>query len=86
MKNSENCQVNQTQPIPLMEVDANENANRVAKDASIVAEKYNLVAAEQYGILGGSAIHLATNKQVMYNISRQIKKPMLVCSNDARSC
>ena len=65
----------------------NENAKRMAKDAMVVAEIYDLLANEQYDSqLYRSAIHLATNKHLVYDISRQMKHPLAVYSNDARSC
>ena len=85
MKDFNNLCVNRTRPIPLKESDANENAKRMAKDVSVVAERYNLVAAEQYSKLHGSAIYLATNKRLACDISSQIKQPMSVCSNNTRS-
>jgi len=58
-----------------------------AKDTSAAAERYNLLAAEKYGSrLFCSAIHVAVNKIFVYNISRQMKQPLAMCSNDARSC
>ena len=46
MKKSEDFRVNRTRPIPLKEVDTNENAKRMAKDASLFAHQYNLLADE----------------------------------------
>ena len=52
----------------------------------VVAEIYNILANEQCGSrLYRSAIHFATNKQFVYDITRQMKNPMAVCSNDTRS-
>ena len=70
MKKEGDYRVHRTRPIPLKEADANENAKRMAKDASIIADKYNLLADEQYGKLHGNAIHLATTKRLTYDISR----------------
>ena len=55
------------------------------KDTSAIVEKYNLLAAEKYGKLHGSAIHLAITKTLTYDIFRQMKHAIVVCSNDARS-
>ena len=53
----------------------------------VAAEMYDLMANKQYGSrFYRSAIHLATNKRRIYDISRQMKQAMAVCSNDARSC
>jgi len=56
-------------------------------DAMASAEIYNILANEQYNSrLYSSTIHLATKKQLISDISRQRKKMMVVCSNDAQSC
>ena len=79
--------VHRTRHIPLKEADDNETKYCMAKDAMIAAEIYNLVANEQYGSrLYRLAIHLAMNKRLIYDISRQMKTPIAVCSNDVRSC
>ena len=59
---------------------------RMAKDASMIADKHNLLAAEQYGKLHGNAIYLSTTKRLTYEISKKMKLPIVVCSNNARSC
>ena len=87
MKDQNNFAVHRTRPIPLVEADMNENSKRMARDAMVAAEMYDLIANEQYGSrFYRSAIHLATNKRLIYDISRQMKKALAVCSNDARSC
>ena len=86
MKKEDDCRVHQTQPIPLKEADVNKNTKRMAKDASIIADKYNLLAAKQHGKLHGNVIHLATTKRPTYDISRKMKLPMVVWFNNARSC
>ena len=87
MKNENDFRVHRTRPIPLTEADGNENSKRMARDAMTAAEIYNILANEQYGSRQHrSAIHLATNKRLIYDISRQMKRLMAVCSNDARSC
>ena len=76
--------VNCTYPIPLKRADENEDTKWMAKEALTIAEKYNLIEAEQYSKLSGSAIRLSSNRQMMYNISR--RKPVVASSNDTRSC
>ena len=73
MKDCNDFCVNRTRKIPLKEADANENAQKMVKDTSVVTERYNFLAAEQYGKLYRSAIHLATKKRLTYDISRQTK-------------
>ena len=59
----------------------------MTRDAMTTAEIYNILANEKYGSrLYRSTIHMATNKQLIYDISRQMKRMMAVCFNDARSC
>ena len=87
MKNSTDVRVHRTRPIPLKETDNNDNSKRMAKDAIIAAEIYNILANEQYGsCLYRLSIHLAMNKRLIYDISMHMKTPIEVCSNDARSC
>ena len=49
MKDPNNFKVHCTRPIPLVEADMNENSKRMAKDAMVAAEIYDLIANEQYG-------------------------------------
>ena len=86
MKNEGDYRVNRTRYIPLKEADTNENSTILAKDASVIADNYKLLDVEQYRKLHGSSIYLATNKWIAYNMSRQMKHPIAVCSNNARSC
>ena len=73
--------------IPLKEADQNENSKHMAKDAMLTAGIYNLLANEQYGSRSYRAtIYLATNKRLVFDISRQMKTPIYVCSNDAQLC
>ena len=70
MKDPSNCWIHRTRVVPLVEADMNKNSKRMAKDAMVAAEIYTLMANEQYGSrLYRSAIHLATNKWLIYNIS-----------------
>ena len=60
MKNDDDFRVHRTIPITLKEADANDNTKRMAKYTSAVAEKYGLLAAENYGNqVFFSAIHVA---------------------------
>ena len=49
MKKEVDYRVNRTRSIPLKEADTNENSKRMTKDAAAIVDKYNLLAAEQYG-------------------------------------
>ena len=56
---------------------------KMAKDTSAAAEKYNLLAAENYGNrLFCSTIHVTSNKSFIYEISHQMKQPLSEGSND----
>ena len=84
MKDPNNFGVHRTRPMPLVEADMNENSKRMAKDAMVAAEMYDLMVNEQYGSrFYIAAIHLATKNRLIYAISRQMKQTIVVCSNDA---
>ena len=79
MKEQFDIRVQRSRLIPLKEADQHENAKQMAKDMMVVAEIYNLLANEQYGSrLYHTTIHLATNKILIYDISRQMKTPIAV--------
>ena len=87
MKNANDYLVHRIRPIPLTEAGQHENSKRMVRDVIVSAEIYNVLANEQYGNrLYVSVIWLATNKRLMYDKSRQMKKIMVVYSNDARLC
>ena len=85
MKKDNDHRVHRTRPISLLEADSNNNAKLLSTVISCYAEEKQLFANEQYGSRQHrSSIHLATNKKLIYDISRQMKQPIAVCSNDAR--
>jgi len=87
MKDQSDFRVNRTRPISLKKADQNENAKQTEKDTMVAVEKYNCMANKQYvSCLYRSAIHLATSKRLIYDVSHQMEKPIVVCSNGARSC
>ena len=72
LKKENDHRVHQTWPIPLLEADYNDNTKRLAKDVSFFAITNKLLANEQYGsIQDFTAIHLATNKGLVYDLARQ---------------
>lgn len=74
MKNITDYRVHRTRPIPLTQADQHENSKQMARDAMASTEIYNNLANEQYGSrVYISAIHLATNKHLIYDISRKMK-------------
>lgn len=87
MKDPSNYWVHCTWPILLKEVHMNENTKRMAKYAMATAEIYDVLVNEQHASrLYRSAMYLATNKQLIYDIYRQMKQHITVCSNDTKSC
>ena len=44
MKDPNNYGIHRTWPIPLVEADTNESSTRMAKDAVVAAEMYDLIA------------------------------------------
>jgi hypothetical protein len=51
------------------------------------AERLQLVAKEQYGSRKGkAAIEQCLNKRLTFDLARQLKRPLAMCSNDAKSC
>ena len=66
---------------------ANHAFKQVGRAMMNHAENLNAVAVEQ----GGSrrhhrAIYLALQKRITFDLSRQYKRPLALCSNDAKSC
>ena len=49
MKDPKDHRVHRSSSIPLKEVDNNENAKRMVKDAMVAAEVHKLLANKQYG-------------------------------------
>lgn len=71
----------------LLEADANFNNKFLGKATMYHAEKFNLIAKEQYGSRKGkSAIHHAVHKRLFYDTVRMHRRPAALCSNDAKSC
>ena len=46
VKDPEKYAIHRTRPIPLVEADMNDNSKRMAKDAIVAAEMYDLMANE----------------------------------------
>ena len=71
MKEPSNFQVHRTRPIPLIDANINEHLKQMAKDIIVATEMYDLMANEQYrSCFYRAVIYLATNKQLIYDISR----------------
>jgi hypothetical protein len=51
------------------------------------AEQLQVVAKEQYGTRKNkAAIEQCLNKRLTFDLARQLKRPLAMCSNDAKSC
>ena len=87
LKTEGDYRVHKTRPIPLIEADANHSFKQLARMSYNKAVKYNLLASEQYGSKeDSSASHLSSVKQMVCDLSRQMKTPIAICSTDAKSC
>ena len=87
LKDQDDHRVHRTRPIPLLEADSNDAYKLLASQSNALATKHNLHAPEQYGGKDNTAaIHCASVKRGICDISRQTKTPLAICSIDARSC
>ena len=67
MKDQNNFAVHRTRPIPLVEADMNENSKRMARDAMVAAEMYDLI------------IHICFYKR---NWSRPVNRKVILVLHD----
>jgi hypothetical protein len=73
--------------ITLTEVDFNFNNKYLGKQTIDHAERYNLLAKEQYGSRKGkNSIEQAVHKRLSFDIIQQTRINGALCSNDAKSC
>ena len=86
-KKNKSSQVDKLRIILLYESDFNFNNKILGRQALENAEKFNLLAKEQYGSRKHkSAVEQVLNKQLTYDIWRQSRRPGILVSNDAKSC
>jgi hypothetical protein len=79
--------VDKLRPIVLFDVVANHAFKHLGRAMMSLAEAHAIVAPEQEGSRKVfQASYVALNKQLTYDLSRQLKHPMTLCSNDAKSC
>ena len=79
--------VERLRAIVLFECDANNVFKKLGRDMMKTAEELKLLADEQFGSRKHkSAVEQCFNKRLTYDISRQLRKPMALISNDAKSC
>ena len=71
----------------LLEADFNFNNKVMAKTTLECAERNRILQPEQHGSRKGlRAILQACNKRLLYNMNHIKRRPMLLCSNVAKSC
>ena len=81
------CKVTKLRTILLYEADFNHNNKLMGRAMMRYAEANHLLAPEQYGSRKShSAVYQALNKVLTYDIARQSRQPIALCSNDAKSC
>jgi len=87
MKKSGVLDLSGLRTIVLFPVDCNYAFKHIGREMMKLAETGNALALEQYGSRKHhSAIDLAVNKTLTFDILRQLKRPGAICSNDAKSC
>jgi hypothetical protein len=73
--------------ILLYEPDFNNLLKILGRRTMIKAEKFRVLAPEQFGSRKSlTSIHQALNKVLTYDLIRQRRIPAAMCSNDAKSC
>lgn len=73
--------------INLMEPEFNFLNKVMGREVARCAEENQLLPKEQYGSRKRhQAKHHAVNKRLLYDINRLQRRPMILCSNDAKSC
>lgn len=86
-KRPDNFNVDRFRPIIHVEADFNMANGFIGRRIMNNAEKHKVLAAEQYGSRKEHSAHdQALNKRLLYDITRQLKKPMILIANDAKSC
>lgn len=79
--------VEKLRTILLYEADFNMLNRKLGSDMITQAEKYNLVAEEQYGSRKKlSSILHCINNVITFDLLRQQKRSAAICSNDAKGC
>ena len=76
-----------SQIISLAEGDFNYNNKTLARELLQCAEENNVLPVEQYGSQHNhKAISQAISKKLLCNASHLLRKPITLCSNNAKSC
>ena len=70
-----------------MEADFNFNNKAIGRDVGDCAERDNLLPKEECGSRKRhQSRHHGLNKRLLYDLAHLQRKPMILCSNDAKSC
>ena len=86
-KKGKGVEVENLRTINLMESDFNFNNKVMGRTVSDCAERNKLLPKEQYGSRQQhQARHHGINKRLTYDLAHFQRRPMIVCSNDAKSC
>ncbi len=86
-KKKGNFRVDKLRAILLFEAAFNQNNKKLGRDMMYNAEQLNQIAKEQYGSRKNkAAIEQCLNKRLTFDLARQLKRPLAMCSNDAKSC
>jgi hypothetical protein len=79
--------VDKLRAILLYEANFNQNNKKLGRDMMYTAEQLQVVVKEQYGSLKHkAAIEQWLNKRLTFDLARQLKRPLAICFNDAKSC
>ena len=71
----------------MREADYNFNNKKLGRKTIEHAERYNLIAPDQYASRKWKrAVDHALNKRLSHDIIRMMRRPRALCSNDAKSC
>jgi hypothetical protein len=80
--------VDKLNAILLYEANFNQNnKKKLGRDMMYTAEQLQVVAKEQYrSRKNKAAIEQCLNKRPTFDLARQLKRPLAMCSNDAKLC
>ena len=85
-KKGKKPEVENLRTINLMEAEFNFNNKKMGRDVGACAERNKLLPKEQYGSrTGHQARHHGANKKLLYDLAHFQRKPMILCSTDAKS-
>ena len=86
-KKGKGVEVENLRTINLMECDFNFSNKVIGREVGKCAEENKLLPKEQHGSRKDhQARILGTNKKLIYDLAHFQRRPMIMCSNDAKSC